>query len=40
MSVEEISALTRIDPWFLANIQQIVEAEARLRRPETRALAR
>jgi carbamoyl-phosphate synthase large subunit len=35
MSVEEISALTRIDPWFLANIQQIVEAEARLRGPET-----
>jgi carbamoyl-phosphate synthase large subunit len=35
MSVEEVSALTRIDPWFLANIQQIVEAEARLRGPET-----
>ncbi len=35
MSVEEISALTRIDPWFLANIQQIVEAEGRLRGPET-----
>jgi carbamoyl-phosphate synthase large subunit len=35
MSVEEISALTRIDPWFLANIQQIVEAEARLRGPDT-----
>ena len=35
MSVEEISALTRIDPWFLANIRQIVEAEARLRGPET-----
>jgi len=35
MSVEEISTLTRIDPWFLANIQQIVEAEARLRGPET-----
>jgi carbamoyl-phosphate synthase large subunit len=34
MSVEAISALTRIDPWFLANIQQIVEAEARLRGPE------
>ena len=39
MSVEEIAALTRIDPWFLANIQQIVEAEARLRRPGERALA-
>ena len=35
MSVGEIFALTRIDPWFLANIQQIVEAEARLRGPET-----
>jgi carbamoyl-phosphate synthase large subunit len=35
MTVEEVSALTRIDPWFLANIGQIVEAEARLRGPET-----
>ncbi len=35
MSVEEIAGLTRIDPWFLANIQQVVEAEARLRRPES-----
>jgi carbamoyl-phosphate synthase large subunit len=35
MGVEEISALTRIDPWFLANIQQIVDAEVRLRGPET-----
>jgi carbamoyl-phosphate synthase large subunit len=35
MSVEAISAVTRIDPWFLANIEQIVEAEARLRGPET-----
>jgi len=35
MSVEEIYTLTRIDPWFLANIQQIVEAETRLRGPDT-----
>jgi carbamoyl-phosphate synthase large subunit len=35
MSAEEIAGLTRIDPWFLANIQEIVEAEARLRGPET-----
>jgi carbamoyl-phosphate synthase large subunit len=35
MSTEEIFSLTRIDPWFLANIQQIVEAEARLRGPDT-----
>jgi carbamoyl-phosphate synthase large subunit len=35
MTVEQIFALTRIDPWFLANIQQIVEAEARLHGPET-----
>ena len=35
MSVEEIASLTRIDPWFLANIRQIIEAEARIRRPES-----
>jgi carbamoyl-phosphate synthase large subunit len=35
MTVEQIFVLTRIDPWFLANIQQIVEAEARLHGPET-----
>jgi len=35
MDLEEIHALTKIDPWFLANIQQIVEFEERLRRPES-----
>jgi carbamoyl-phosphate synthase large subunit len=30
ISLEEIAASTRIDPWFLANIQEIVEFEARL----------
>jgi len=33
MDLEEIHALTKIDPWFLANIQQIVEFEERLRYP-------
>jgi carbamoyl-phosphate synthase large subunit len=31
MSVEAISELTRIDPWFLAQIEEIVEVEGRLR---------
>ena len=35
MGIEEIHALTRIDPWFLANIQQIVEYEEGLRHPES-----
>ncbi len=35
MEIEEISALSKIDPWFLANIQQIVEFEERLRRSES-----
>ncbi|HSD50568.1 MAG TPA: carbamoyl-phosphate synthase large subunit, partial [Candidatus Methylomirabilis sp.] len=35
MDLEEIHALTMIDPWFLANIRQIVEFEERLRRPES-----
>ncbi len=35
MDIEEIHALTKIDPWFLANIQQIVEFEERLRHPES-----
>jgi len=35
MDLEEIHALTKIDPWFLANIRQIVEFEERLRRPES-----
>jgi len=37
MSIEEISAITKIDPWFLANIGQIVEAEAALSRPDESA---
>jgi carbamoyl-phosphate synthase large subunit len=35
MEIEEISTLSKIDPWFLANIQQIVEFEERLRRSES-----
>src|SRR5574342_26784 len=35
MDLEEIHVLTKIDPWFLANIRQIVEFEERLRRPES-----
>ncbi|HSB69803.1 MAG TPA: carbamoyl-phosphate synthase large subunit [Candidatus Methylomirabilis sp.] len=34
MDLTEIHALTKIDPWFLANIQQLVTYEDRLRRPE------
>jgi len=34
LPLEEIQALTRIDPWFLANLRQLVETEERLRRPE------
>jgi carbamoyl-phosphate synthase large subunit len=34
MPIEEIYSLTGIDPWFLANIRQIVEAEDRLCRVE------
>ncbi|HWU36176.1 MAG TPA: carbamoyl-phosphate synthase large subunit, partial [Candidatus Acidoferrum sp.] len=35
VDLEEIHALTKIDPWFLANIQQIVEYEERLRRSDS-----
>ncbi|MFO0889648.1 MAG: carbamoyl-phosphate synthase large subunit [Isosphaeraceae bacterium] len=31
MDVERIHAITGIDPWFLANIQELVEIEGRLR---------
>lgn len=31
LGIEEISALTGIDPWFIANINEIVEVENRLR---------
>ena len=31
LSVEEIHDLTGIDPWFLANIEELVEVEGRLR---------
>ena len=31
MSLEEIYELTGIDPWFLENLQEIVEMEERLR---------
>jgi len=34
MPLEEIYGLTGIDPWFLANIRQIVEAENQLCRVE------
>lgn len=32
MTIEEIHSLTAIDPWFLDNLQQIVECEEELRR--------
>jgi len=35
MDIEEIHALTKIDSWFLANIQQIVEFEERLCHPDS-----
>ena len=35
INLEEIHALTKIDPWFLANMQQIVEFEERLCHPES-----
>lgn len=31
MSVAEVHALSRIDPWFLDNVQQIVDEETRIR---------
>ncbi len=31
MSIEEVFGLTKIDPWFLSNIAQIVEASTQLR---------
>src|SRR5881398_1774054 len=34
MSVEEIFELTKIDRWFLRNVQQIVEENSRLRRSQ------
>ena len=34
MSVEEIFVLTKIDRWFLRNVQQIVESSARILRAE------
>ena len=34
MSVEEIFELTKIDRWFLRNVQQIVEENSRLRLSE------
>jgi len=37
METEEIYGLTRIDPWFLDNIRQIVEFEERLRRRRRKA---
>lgn len=35
MSVEELYQLTKIDPWFLENIAQIVQFEETARRPES-----
>ena len=37
MSVEEIHALSKIDPWFLCNIQQIVETEQEIKDAVARA---
>ncbi len=31
MTIEEVHELTRIDPWFLANIQEIVQMETEIR---------
>ncbi len=31
MSVDEISELTRVDPWFLSQIEELVEVEGRIR---------
>lgn len=39
-SVEEISALTSIDPWFLDQIRHLVEEEARVRDAGIQALTR
>ena len=33
MPIEEIAAITRIDPWFLANLRQLVEAEVEIAAP-------
>ena len=37
LSDDEIHAVTRYDPWFLARIREIVDEEARLARPACRA---
>ncbi|BDV42867.1 carbamoyl-phosphate synthase (glutamine-hydrolyzing) [Geotalea uraniireducens] len=38
MSVEEVFALTAIDPWFLHNIRQIIEMEKELRALDIKAV--
>jgi len=38
LSDDEIGAATAFDPWFLARIREIIEAEARVRREGLRAL--
>ena len=35
LSIEQIHALTGIDPWFLANLAELVELEGRLRQVES-----
>ncbi len=37
MSVDEVRELTSIDPWFLANIRQIVEMEERIKKAGVRS---
>jgi carbamoyl-phosphate synthase large subunit len=32
LSDDDIAAVTRFDPWFLARIREIVETEAQVRR--------
>jgi len=39
MSIEEIHQRTRVDPWFLSNIQEIVQLEDRLRACPSLAVA-
>ncbi|MFQ5532579.1 MAG: carbamoyl-phosphate synthase large subunit, partial [Candidatus Methylomirabilales bacterium] len=40
MDIAEIHELTRIDPWFLENIREIVEMEEGLRNPLSKSLLR
>jgi len=39
LSTEEVFALTRIDPWFLNNIKDVVELEARLEKENCKSIS-